>query len=74
MGEETQVLVRFTTRLPPELQVPATEVVGAVGCCCLLLAYHSSGCCITIPFPAGCSCLFEALWTVTNHKPLAGTR
>jgi hypothetical protein len=42
MPEETQVMVRFTTRLPPDLQVPLTEVVrlpGASCCqrCCLLL-------------------------------------
>lgn len=30
-GEEKQVLVRFVTKLPVELQVPATEVVSAAG-------------------------------------------
>lgn len=28
MAEEKQVLVRFVTKLPPELHVPQTEVVG----------------------------------------------
>jgi hypothetical protein len=31
MAEEKQVLVRFTTNLPVELQVPATEVVSCGG-------------------------------------------
>jgi hypothetical protein len=37
MSEENQVLVRFVTKLPQELQVPDTEVVGAASAWLLLL-------------------------------------
>jgi hypothetical protein len=37
MSEEKQVLVRFVTKLPQELQVPDTEVVGAASAWLLLL-------------------------------------
>jgi hypothetical protein len=37
MNEEKQVLVTFVTKLPQELQVPQTEVVGAAVRLLLLL-------------------------------------
>jgi hypothetical protein len=41
MSEEKQVLVRFFTKLPQELRVPDTEVVGAASAWLLLLLLGS---------------------------------
>lgn len=43
MSEEKQVLVTFVTKLPQELQVPQTEVVGAAGRLLLLLPLFQAG-------------------------------
>lgn len=55
MAEEKQVLVRFVTKLPPDLHVPATEVVSVLhggGCwdCCqpLSLLLCGTGACLAV--------------------------
>lgn len=77
MAEEKQVLVRFVTKLPPELHVPQTQVVGlaaAAGLRLLLLLLLVVAKAEWVPWMlAGRPSLFEALWPVPNHQPLAGS-
>jgi len=88
-ADGTQVLVRFVTKLPPELRVPDTEVVSKCrglhrGCqvCSerpsAVMQQHtnSRSCfvCSLLRAFTGRPRVIETLWVVANHQPLAGAR